>query len=131
MHANTVKRHFYAYDKFMRIRQNGPLDKFMRFLFMCSSVLCMAQQKFMQYKFAKIISRIKMSLYGILHVGVPKANIENAIKSASSKGADTLSSSLVVYDAQGPSGYHMIIEAFTQNNQRTRPEIKKLLSSHS
>ena len=36
---DTVKRHFYACDKFMRIRQNGTLDKFMRFLFMRSSIL--------------------------------------------------------------------------------------------
>ena len=27
-------------DKFMQIHQNGPLDKFMRLLFMCSSTLC-------------------------------------------------------------------------------------------
>ena len=38
--CDTVKRHFYAREKFMRIRQNGPLDKFMRFLFMRSSTLC-------------------------------------------------------------------------------------------
>ena len=67
----------------------------------------------------------------IFHVGVPKAKIENAIKNASGKEADSSSSTLVVYDAQGPSGYHMIIEAFTQNNKKTRPEIKKLLSSYS
>ena len=36
----TVKRHFYAREKFMQICQNGPLDKFMRFLFMYSSALC-------------------------------------------------------------------------------------------
>ena len=30
---DIVKRHFYACEKFMRICQNGPLDKFMRFLF--------------------------------------------------------------------------------------------------
>ena len=36
----TVKQHFYVRDKFMRIRQNGPLDKFMQFLFVRSSALC-------------------------------------------------------------------------------------------
>ena len=41
----TVKRHFYARKKFMQMCQNGPLDKFMRFLFMRflfmhSSALC-------------------------------------------------------------------------------------------
>ena len=34
-----VKRHFYAREKLMQIYQNGPLDKFIRFLFMRSSAL--------------------------------------------------------------------------------------------
>ena len=29
MHCYTVKQHIYACEKFMQIRQNGPLDKFM------------------------------------------------------------------------------------------------------
>ena len=36
--TGTVKRHFYVRDKFMQIHQNGPLDKFMRFLFMHCSI---------------------------------------------------------------------------------------------
>ena len=36
----TVKQHFYAHDKFMRICQNRPPDKFMQFLFLLCSVLC-------------------------------------------------------------------------------------------
>ena len=38
--STTIKRDLYARDKFMRICQNGPLDKFMWLLFMQSSVLC-------------------------------------------------------------------------------------------
>ena len=37
---NTIKRYFYAHEIFMQICQNGPLDKFMQFLFMHSSALC-------------------------------------------------------------------------------------------
>ena len=37
---DTVKQHFSACDKFMRICQNRPIDKFMWFLFMYSSTLC-------------------------------------------------------------------------------------------
>ena len=37
----AVKLHFYTGDKFMRIRQNGPFGKFMRFLFIRSSILCL------------------------------------------------------------------------------------------
>ena len=61
---------------------------------------------------------------------VPKANVENAIKIASSKRAHS-TTELVVYDARGPSGYHIIIEAFTDNNRKTRPEIKNLLAKYS
>lgn len=62
--------------------------------------------------------------------GIPKVKIENAMKNNNSKGASS-STELVVYDAQGPSGYHMMIEAFTDNNKKTRPEIKSLLAKHS
>ena len=50
----ALKRHFYVREKFMRSCQNGPLDKFMRFLFMRPSALCIVMYgaiKFMQYKF--------------------------------------------------------------------------------
>ena len=36
----TVKRHFSAREKIMRIGQNGPLEKFTRFLFMHLNVAC-------------------------------------------------------------------------------------------
>ena len=62
--------------------------------------------------------------------GVPKVKIENVLKRDNSKGGGS-SMELVVYDAQGPSGYHMIIEAFTDNNKKTRPEIKNLLAKYS
>lgn len=65
-----------------------------------------------------------------MFAGVPKANIDNTIKISSSKGASS-TMELMVYDAQGPSGYHLIIEAFTDNNRKTRPEIKNLLAKFS
>ena len=39
MYLTAVKRHFYVCDKFMWICQNGLLDKFVQFLFMCCSAL--------------------------------------------------------------------------------------------
>jgi hypothetical protein len=38
----TVKVHFSAREKITRIGQNGPLEKFTRFLFMCSNIACIA-----------------------------------------------------------------------------------------
>ena len=40
MREDTVKWHFYECDKLMQICQNESLDKFIWFLFMCSSVSC-------------------------------------------------------------------------------------------
>ena len=40
--AFTVKVHFSAREKIMRIGQNGPLEKFMLFLFMRLNVACIA-----------------------------------------------------------------------------------------
>ena len=34
----TVKGHFYAHAKFKPISQNGPLDKFIQFLFIGASI---------------------------------------------------------------------------------------------
>ena len=40
-----IKGHFYACGKFMRICQNGPLDKdnYASILFLCSSALCIVR----------------------------------------------------------------------------------------
>ena len=35
----TVKRHFHVRNKFMRIHQNGPLDKYMQF-YLCVLAFC-------------------------------------------------------------------------------------------
>ena len=47
-------RHFYVHEKFMRICQNWPLDKFMQCLFKYASALYIVMYgaiKFMWYKF--------------------------------------------------------------------------------
>ena len=38
--GTTIRQHISAHIKFIRVCQDGPPDKFMRFLFMHSSVLC-------------------------------------------------------------------------------------------
>jgi YebC/PmpR family DNA-binding regulatory protein len=57
---------------------------------------------------------------------VPQENIERAIKKSSeSKGLENL-----LIEAYGPKGAALLIEAQTDNRNRTVAEIKKVLSDH-
>ncbi len=56
---------------------------------------------------------------------MPADNIERAINKASGDGAEM---EQVTYEAYGPGGCAIIIEAYTDNRNRTVQEIKHLLS---
>jgi len=58
---------------------------------------------------------------------MPKENIERSIAKGISKDSGSLEQ--VVYEAYGPGGVALLIEAFTDNKNRTTQEIKHLLSS--
>lgn len=57
-------------------------------------------------------------------VNMPNDNIERAIK----KSAEAGETELVVYEAYGPGGCAMIIEALTDNKNRANQEIKTILA---
>lgn len=57
---------------------------------------------------------------------MPKENIERAI--AKGSGADGAVLSEVLYETYGPGGTAMLITAVTDNQNRTTPEIKHILS---
>ncbi len=57
---------------------------------------------------------------------MPKDNIERAIAKGASKDSAALEQ--VVYEAYGPAGVAIIIDALTDNKNRTTPEIKHLFS---
>lgn len=57
---------------------------------------------------------------------MPKGNIERAVDKGA--GADGVSFEEVLYEAYGPGGIAMIIEAVTDNKNRTTPEIRHILS---
>lgn len=61
-------------------------------------------------------------------VNMPKENIERAITKGASKDSGNLEQ--VVYEAYGPSGVAIMVEALTDNKNRTTPEIKHLLIQH-
>ena len=58
-------------------------------------------------------------------VNMPKENIERAIAKGASKDAGNLEQ--VLYEAYGPGGVAILIDALTDNKNRTTQEIKHLL----
>ncbi len=61
-------------------------------------------------------------------VNMPNENIERAIKRAEEFGTRDMES--VIYEAYGPEGVALVIDALTDNRNRTAAEIKSLLSKH-
>ena len=59
---------------------------------------------------------------------MPKANIERAIARVSDKNAAALSEE--TYEAYGPGGVAIIIEAATDNKNRTMPEVRHTLDKN-
>ncbi len=58
-------------------------------------------------------------------VNMPKENIERAIAKGSSKDSGELEQ--VLYEAYGPGGVAILVDALTDNKNRTTQEIKHLL----
>jgi YebC/PmpR family DNA-binding regulatory protein len=61
---------------------------------------------------------------------MPKDNIERAIAKGTGAGADAENYEAVVYEGYGPGGVAMLIEAMTDNRNRTGSEVRHLLSKH-
>ena len=70
---------------------------------------------------AAVIARAKAA-------NMPKDNIERAIAKGASKDSGELEQ--VVYEAYGPGGIAILIDALTDNKNRTTQEIKHLLSKN-
>jgi YebC/PmpR family DNA-binding regulatory protein len=61
---------------------------------------------------------------------MPKDNIERAIAKGTGAGADSENWEAVVYEGYGPGGVAMLIEAMTDNRNRTGSEVRHILSKH-
>jgi len=61
---------------------------------------------------------------------MPKDNIERAIAKGTGAGADAESFEDVLYEGYGPGGVALLIEALTDNRNRTGSEVRHLLSKH-
>ena len=61
---------------------------------------------------------------------MPKDNIERAIVKGSGAGADGSGYETVVYEGYGPEGVAVLVEALTDNRNRTASEVRHLFSKH-
>jgi len=74
-------------------------------------------------------SELRMAVEKAKSVNMPLENIERAIKRGGGKMEGSQLES-VRYEAYGPAGVAMIIEAITDNRNRSLSEIKRILSLH-
>lgn len=61
---------------------------------------------------------------------MPKDNIERAIAKGTGEGADAEAIESVNYEGYGPGGVALLIEALTDNRNRTGAEVRHILSKH-
>ena len=61
---------------------------------------------------------------------MPKDNIERAIARGSGSGADTETFEQVVYEGYGPNGVAIIVEALTDNRNRTASDIRHVFTKN-
>lgn len=61
---------------------------------------------------------------------MPKENIERAIAKGAGTDAESAAFETVVYEGYGPEGVAVLVEALTDNRNRTASEIRHLFSKH-
>jgi YebC/PmpR family DNA-binding regulatory protein len=61
---------------------------------------------------------------------MPKDNIERAIQRGSGAGADAAAFETVVYEGYGPEGVAVLVEALTDNRNRTAADVRHLFAKH-
>jgi len=61
---------------------------------------------------------------------MPKDNIDRAIAKGSGAGADQEAFETIVYEGYGPEGVAVIVEALTDNRNRTAADVRHMFSKH-
>jgi YebC/PmpR family DNA-binding regulatory protein len=61
---------------------------------------------------------------------MPKENIERAIAKGAGTDADGSNFETIVYEGYGPEGVAVLVEALTDNRNRTASEVRHLFSKH-
>ncbi|NET33451.1 MAG: YebC/PmpR family DNA-binding transcriptional regulator [Cyanothece sp. SIO1E1] len=72
--------------------------------------------------------RLRLAIQNGKTANMPKANIENAIKRASSKDAENYDE--VLFEGYAPHGVAVIVETTTDNNNRTVANVRHIFSKY-
>ena len=128
LHVGSVQ--FAGHNKWSKIKRpkmSADLERSKQTAKLCSEITSAVRQGGENPDFNL---RLSSALSRAKSAEMPKGTIENAINSGKLKLSGGVFADCVIYEGRGPSGYSFIIEAITDNRNRTRPEIKNLLSKH-
>jgi len=75
-------------------------------------------------------SALALAVQKARDASMPKDNIERAIAKGTGEGSDGEQIETVLYEGYGPGGVALLIEAVTDNRNRTGAEIRHLFSKH-
>ncbi|MHC8509223.1 MAG: YebC/PmpR family DNA-binding transcriptional regulator [Rhodospirillales bacterium] len=73
--------------------------------------------------------RLRAAVQAAKRENMPKDNVDRAVKKASGGGDDTLYEE-IRYEGYGPGGVAVIVEALTDNRNRTAAEVRTAFSKH-
>jgi YebC/PmpR family DNA-binding regulatory protein len=73
-------------------------------------------------------ARLRLAMQAARAENMPKDNIERAIRKAA--GADTASYEAIRYEGYGPGGVAILLEALTDNRNRTGGAVRALFTKH-
>jgi YebC/PmpR family DNA-binding regulatory protein len=75
-------------------------------------------------------SALALAIQKARDASMPKDNIERAIAKGTGEGADGDNIETVLYEGYGPGGVALLIEALTDNRNRTGADVRHMLSKH-
>jgi YebC/PmpR family DNA-binding regulatory protein len=75
-------------------------------------------------------SALALAIQKARDASMPKDNIERAITKGTGEGGDADQIETVLYEGYGPGGVALLIEALTDNRNRTGAEMRHLLGKH-
>ncbi len=74
--------------------------------------------------------RLRAAMMAARAVNMPRERIDRAIKSALPGAADAANYEEMRYEGYGPGGVAIIVEALTDNRQRTAPDLRMIFSKN-
>ncbi len=73
--------------------------------------------------------QLRQALDKAKEIGMPKENIDRAVKRGTGEGKEAIEQ--VVYEGYGPAGSALIVEAVTDNTNRTLQSVRNIFNKHA